>query len=115
MKHLFICIVPKKDLVCVFPFLGKNSLEIKKCLQNSTKRTLPYCKLKVVFKSPSKIVDHFDLKDVLPKKICSHIVYSFKCDSGNAIYYDKAELHFYVTPAEDMGISHLANKRLKTC
>ena len=35
MKHPNICIVPKKELVCVFRFLNKKSLEIKKRLQNA--------------------------------------------------------------------------------
>ena len=51
--HPNICIVSKKKLVCVFPFLGKESLEIKKRLQAAIERTLPYCKLKVTFKSQS--------------------------------------------------------------
>ena len=67
IKYTNVCVVPKKELVCVFPFLGKNSLEIKKRLQNAIERTLPYCKLKVIFKSPSKIVNRFHFKDVLPK------------------------------------------------
>ena len=53
------------------------------------------------------------VKDVLPKKLCSGIVYSFKCDSCNAIYYGKTKRHFYVRAAEHMGILHLTNKRLK--
>ena len=71
IKHPNICIVPKKELVPVFPFLGKQSLEFKRRLQNAIKRTLPYCKLKVIFKSPSKIVNHFHFKDKLPKKLSS--------------------------------------------
>ena len=91
IKHPDICVVPKKELVCVFPFLGKESLGIKKRLQNAIERTLPYCKLKVIFKSPSKIVNRFHFKDVLPKRLCSDIVYSFKCNSYNAIYYSKTK------------------------
>ena len=83
------CIVPKKELICVFPSLGRKSLEIKKQLQNDIERTSPYCKLKVIFRSPSKIVKHFHFKDMLPKKLCSGIIYSFKCNSCNAIYYGK--------------------------
>ena len=113
IKRPNICIVPKKELVCVFPFLGRKSLEIKKRLQNAIERTLSYCKLKVIFKSPSKIVHHFHFKDVLPKKLCSGIAYSFKCNNCNAIYYGKTKRHFYVRAAEHMGISHLRNKRLK--
>ena len=73
IKHPNICVVQKRELVCVFPFLGKKS-EIKKRLQNAIARTLPYCKLKVIFKSPSKIVNRFHFKDVLPKKLCSGVV-----------------------------------------
>ena len=113
IKHQNISIVPKNELVCVFPFLGKKSLEIKKRMQNAIERTLPYCKLKVIFKSPSKIVNHFHFKCVLPEKLCSGIVYSFKCNSCNAIYYGKTKCHFYVRVAEHMGILHLTNKRLK--
>ena len=44
---------------------------------------------------------------------CSGIVYSFKCNSCNAIYYSKTKRHFYVRAVEHMGISYLTNKRLK--
>ena len=105
--------MPKKELGCVFPVLGRKSLEIKYRLQNAIERTLPYCKLKVIFKSPSKIVNHFHFKDVLPKKLCSGIVCSFKCNSCNAIYHGKTKHHLYVREAEHMVISHLTNKRCK--
>ena len=94
IKHPSICVVPKKELVCVFPLLGRNSLEIKKRLQNT-------------------IVDHFHFKDVIPKKLCPDIVYNFKCNSCNAIYYGKTKRHYYVRAAEHMGISHLTKKGLK--
>ena len=109
IKHPNICVVPKKELVCFFPFLGKKSLEIKAWLQNPIERTLPYFKLKVIFKSPSKVVKRFYFRDVLPKKFCSGIVYN----SCNAIHYGKTNHHFYVRAAEHMGISHLTNERLK--
>ena len=113
IKHPNIGVVPKKELICVSPFLVKKSLEIKKRLQDAIERTLPYCKLKVIFKSPSKIVNPFHFKDVLAKKLCSGVVYSFKCNSCNTTYYGKTKRHFYVRAAEHMGISPLTNKRLK--
>ena len=70
IKHPNICVVRKNQLVCVFPFLDKKSLEIKKQLQNAIERTLPYSKLKVIFKSLFKIVNRFHFKDMLPKKLC---------------------------------------------
>ena len=113
IKHPEICVVSKKELVCVFSFLGKKSLEIKEWLQNAIKRTLSYCKSKVIFKSPSKIVNHFHFKDVLPKNLCSGIVSSFKCNSCNAIYYNQTKHHFCTRAAERLGIWHLTDKRLK--
>ena len=83
-------------------------------MQNSIERTIPYYKLKVIFKSPSKIVSHFHFKDVLPKKLYSGNAHSFKCNSGNAVYYSKTKCHCYVRVAEHIGISHLTNKPLKS-
>ena len=50
IKRSNTCVVPKKELVCVLPFLGRKSLEIKKRLQSTIERILPYCKLKFVFR-----------------------------------------------------------------
>ena len=102
IKHPKICIVPKKELVFVLSFLCRKSLKIKKQIQNAIERTLRHCKLKVISKSRSKIVNHFHFKDLIPKKLCSGIVYSFKCNSCNAIYYSKVKHHFWVRAAKHM-------------
>ena len=60
--------MPKKVLMCVFPFLEKKSLEIKKRLLNSIERESQYCTLKILFKSPAKIVNQFRFKEMLPKR-----------------------------------------------
>ena len=105
--------IAKKELVCVLLFLGRKSLEIKKRPQNAIKKILQYCKLKAIFSSSSKIANHFHFKDVLPKKLCSGIVYSFKCNSCNAIYNGKTNRHFDVKAAGHMGIRYLTDKRHK--
>ena len=84
IKHPNTVIVSKKKLVCVFPFFHRKSLEIKKRLQNAIKRKLSY-----------------------------GIVYSFKYNCYNAIYYGKIKRPFYIRAAEHMEISHLTNKCLK--
>ena len=108
IEHPNICIMPEKELVSVLTFLRKSHH-----LQNSIERTLSYCKLKVIFKSSSEISNHFHFKDVLHEKFCSGFVYSFKCNSCNAIYYRKTKRHFYVKATENIGISHLTNKHPK--
>ena len=51
-----------------------------------------------------------DFKDTLPIKLCSGVVYSFKCNSYNAIYYGKTKRRFYVRAAKHMAISYLSYK-----
>ena len=114
IKHPHIFIMPKKELVCVLPFLAKKSLEMKKTKAKCYwKKNLTILQIKAIFKSSSKIVNHFPFTDVLLKKLCSGIVYSFKCNSSNAIYYGKTKRHFKVRLAQHMGNLHLTNKRFK--
>ena len=66
---LLLYTVTKRELVCVFPFLGKKLLEIKKYLYNSVEKTLlPYCESKIVFKSPAIFVKQFHFTYMLAKK-----------------------------------------------
>ena len=107
--------MPKRELVCVFSFLSRKSLEIRKWLQNAIEITLLNCKLKVIYKSPSKIANHFHFKNW---KLRFGFVYSFKCNNCNAIYYGKKtkknkKMLFLRQTAELMWISHLTNKRLE--
>ena len=65
----------KKELICVLPFLGKKSMQLRTRLVNSTESNLKFCKLKVIFQSPCKLNSLFCYKDSLQKKIRSDIVY----------------------------------------
>lgn len=60
-----------------FPVSQQNLIEIKK-RPISVERTLPFCKLKIVYKSVTKIANQFRLKDLLSKELCPDIVYGFK-------------------------------------
>ena len=61
----------------VFSRFSANLIQIKK-RPTSIKRTLPFCKLKIVYKSSTKIANQFRLKDLLSKELCPDIVYGFK-------------------------------------
>ena len=47
--------VPKRELTLVLLYLGKLSLDLRTRLRRTVERDLPYCKLKVIFKSSPKI------------------------------------------------------------
>ena len=107
-------IVPKKELVCVLPFIGKKSLQLRSRLVKSIQSNLKYCNLKVVFQSPCKLRNLFQFKDTLDKKIRSDLVYRYTCSNCNVTYYGKTYRHFFTRAAEHMGISNLTEKRLKS-
>ena len=70
-------IAPKKELVCVLPFIGKKSLKLRSKLVKSVRNNLSFCHPKVVFQSPYKLHTLFRFKDTLNKKIHSHLVYRY--------------------------------------
>ena len=67
-------LAPKKELVCVLPFIGKKSLQLRSKLVKSVQNNLSFCHLKVVFQSPYKLHTLFHFKDTLNKKIRSHLI-----------------------------------------
>ena len=103
----------KKELICVLPFLGKKSMQLRTCLVNSIESNLKFCKLKSIFQSPCKLNSLLRYKDFLQKKICSDIVYRYMCSNCKVTYYGKTYRHFFTRAAEHMGISNLTGKRLK--
>ena len=106
-------LAPKKELVCVLPFIGKKSLQLRSKLVKSVQNNLSFCHLKVVFQSPHKLCTLFCFKDILNKKIRSDLVYRYSCSSCNATYYGKTYRHFFTRAARHMSISNLTSKRVK--
>ena len=103
----------KKELICVLPFLGKRSMQLRTHLVNSIESNLKFCKLKVIFQSPCKLNSLFRYKDSLQKKSRSEIVYRYMCSNYKVTYYGKTYRHFFTGAAEHIGISNLTGKRLK--
>ena len=105
--------VPKKNLVIGLPYLGKLSLQIRTRINRIMKNKLPYCNIRFVFQTMSKISNFFTFKDKIPSFLRSSVVYKFECGSCNATYYDKTNRHFKVRMCEHLGISVLTMKRVK--
>ena len=74
-------IVPKKELAFVLPYLGKLSFDLRTRLRRTIERDLPYCKLKIIFRSKCRLNTLFRLKDPLEKKIRSGIIYRYTCSN----------------------------------
>ena len=106
--------VPKRELICILPYLGKASLDLRTGLRQTIRSNLPFCKLKIIFRSKCRLNTLFRFKDSLEKKICSGIIYRYTCSNCKVTYYGKTFRHFYTRATEHMGISNLTRKYLKT-
>ena len=106
--------VPKRELICVLPYLGKASLDLRRRLRRTIERNLPFCKLKIIFRSKCRLNTLFRFKDSLEKKIRPGIIDRYTCSICKVTHYGKTFRNFYTRAAEHMGISNLTGKRLKT-
>ena len=87
-KKVFL-VAQKKELVCVLPFIGKKSLQLRSRLVKSIQQNLKFCSLNVIFQSPCKLHTLFKFKDSLDKKIRSDLIYRYTCSNCNVIYCGK--------------------------
>ena len=76
----------------------------KSCIRN----TIPYCSLRIVFQSKTRLSSLFCFKE-----ISSNLVYKFTCSCGNATYYGESERHFFVTVSEHLGMAPLTGRRVR--
>ena len=104
--------VPKRKLTFVLLYLGKRLFDLRARLRRTIEKDLPYCKLKIIFRSKRRLNTLFRFKDPLEKKIRSGIIYRYACSNCKVTYYRITFCHFYTRAAEHMGISSLTGKRL---
>ena len=106
--------VPRKEVLLVLPFLGKVSLQVRTRLERLFSNSLPSCKLRIVFRSNSRLSSFFKYKDMVSKAVRSKVVYKFTCAGCNSSYIGKTMRHLNVRAAEHVGVSALTGKRVVT-
>ena len=65
--------VEKKVLFIALPYPGNLPLVIRTRLQNSINKNLPFCKIKVIFKSTTRLSKFFRFKDKVPFNLRSNV------------------------------------------
>ena len=105
-----IATVPRKEFVMCLPFLGKDTLTLKKKLRTLFSSQFPAFKLKIVLKSGIKLGNFFNFKDSLPLGVRSCIVYKYTCSHCNMTYIGKTKRHYLVRMCEHLGISYKTGK-----
>ena len=66
-----------------------SSLCLSTSLQRSISNNISFCKIKIIFKSSTRLGNCFRFKDKIPLYLRSNIVYKFTCARCNAFYYDQ--------------------------
>ena len=84
IKKPVMLTVPKKQLYLVLPFMGKMSALVKSGLARSLHKRLPFCKVRVVFKTSTRLRNYFSLKDVVPEPFRSCQIFKFPWGSCNS-------------------------------
>ena len=113
IKKPVMLTVPKKQLHLVLPFMGKMSALVKPALARSLHKRLPFCKVKIVFKTSNRWKNSFSFKDVVPEPLRSCQIYNFTCGSCNASYIGKTFRHMKVRVSEHQEVSPRTGKYLK--
>ena len=104
----------KKDLVIDLSFLGILSLDLRTRLKNSISKSLPFCKIRVIFKSSTRISNFFQFKDKMPYCLRSNVIYKFLCGRCNATYYGQTCWHLSVRVGKYSGVLPLTRKKSKS-
>ena len=105
--------VKKKELFIVLPYLYNSSLTLRTCLQNSINKNLPFCKIKVIFKSATRLSNFFRFNDKVPFNVRSNIFYKFSCGRCNATYYGEICRHLNVSVGKHSEIPPLTGKKAR--
>ena len=69
--------VPKKQLYLVLPCMGKMSALVKSGLARSLHKRLPFCKVRIVFKTSNRLRNYFSFKDVVSEPLRCCQIYNF--------------------------------------
>ena len=74
---------------------------------------MPWSKIKLTFKTHTRISHFFRFKDPIPNALVSNIIHSHPCPSCNARYIGKTDRHSKVRWGEHLGISCFTGQSVK--
>ena len=105
---------PKKELNFDLPhLLGKLSLDLRTRLKGTIERTLPYYKLKVIFRFKCRLNIRFQFKDSHEKKIRSRIICRYTCSNAKLLIMEKPFATFILEQLNTCRSPNLRENTLK--
>ena len=90
-----ITTVEKKEIILVLPFHGTNlSNRLGKNLKSLFSNAYPQVVLKIIFRTTFRVTNLFKIKDIIPKRLHSNVVYRVDCTNCDSKYIGKTKRHF---------------------
>ena len=78
--------VPKGELLVVLPYLGTFSLNLRKRLYKSVSKSLPQCKIKVIFQFKNGLSSFLKFQLSIPLYLRFHLIYKVHYCNYNITY-----------------------------
>ena len=88
--------VEKKEVLLILPYLGTLSESFEKRLEIHRLQCISASKPKIVFRTTFRIADLFKIKDPIPKRLKSKLVYGIHCTDCDAVYVGKTKCHLSI-------------------
>ena len=85
--------VGKMEVFLILPYLGESSLRFEKSVTSFVQSAYNQIDFKVVFKTTRRLSDLFRIKDSIPKRFKSSVVYGIYCTNCPDYYVGKTKRH----------------------
>ena len=85
-KQIPVHTVPKMEVSLILPFMGTTSLGVRNNLIKCFKNIMPFCNIKIIFKTTNRISSYFKYKDSFHKSLKSGVLYKYTCAKCNLSY-----------------------------
>ena len=92
-----------------------SSYDVKKKLDETYRKLLPFCKLRIIFRTPCRMSSYFNFKDKFPQSLLSSIIYKYTCANCNVSYIGCTKRYWEKRLEEHTHISALTGKPLSGC
>ena len=98
----------KKEVLLILPYLGTLSESFEKRLKSIVSSAYQQVNLKIVFRTTFRIADLFKIKDPIPKRLKSKLVYGIHCTDCDAVYVGKTKRHLSTRFREHRDLKHVS-------
>ena len=111
-KKVPVPTVPKMELTMILPYLGNTSSKVRTAITRTLRKNIPFCSLKIIFKTSRRLSSCFSFKDKFPKSLVSGVIYKYTCAKCKLSYIGCTKRFWETRLQEHCHVSALTGKPL---